>query len=82
MAAHGFSTTSSPSSRVSAAGSTTAAWTGLEEVNVLVRWQLGGREIVITESLLRVARRHTRCQDDAEDAYQRALERGGPYSFA
>ena len=26
------------------------------------------------ESLLRVARRHTRCQADAEDAYQRALE--------
>lgn len=26
------------------------------------------------ESLLRVARRHTACQDDAEDAYQRALE--------
>ena len=26
------------------------------------------------ESLLRIARRHTRCQADAEDAYQRALE--------
>jgi RNA polymerase sigma factor (sigma-70 family) len=37
-------------------------------------------ELIVTtitehaESLLRVARRHTRCQADAEDAYQRALE--------
>jgi hypothetical protein len=34
---------------------TTMAWTGLDEVNVLVTWHLGGREIVMTESLLRVA---------------------------
>lgn len=35
--------------------STTMAWTGLDEVNVLGAWNLGGREIVMTESLLRVA---------------------------
>ena len=31
------------------------AWTQLTDVNVLVTWHLGGREIVMTESLLRVA---------------------------
>ena len=33
----------------------TAAWTGLEEVHVLWRLHLDGRELVLTESLLRVA---------------------------
>lgn len=54
--------------------------------DVVVRGRFGRRravdpqELVVAtvaehaESLLRVARRHTACQDDAEDAYQRALE--------
>jgi hypothetical protein len=35
--------------------STTQAWTGLDDVNVLVEWTIGDRDIVLTESLLRVA---------------------------
>ncbi len=37
--------------------STIAAWTGVppDEIDVLLRWNLGGRELVITEPTLRVA---------------------------
>ena len=35
--------------------STTAAWTTLDEVHVLLRFHLDGRELVLTEPLLRVA---------------------------
>ena len=34
---------------------TTQSWTGLDDVHVLVSWDFGGRVIVITEPLLRVA---------------------------
>jgi hypothetical protein len=34
---------------------TTRAWTGLDDVHVLLSWNFGGRVIVVTESLLRVA---------------------------
>jgi hypothetical protein len=34
---------------------TTASWTGLREVHTLLTWHLDGRDLVITEPLLRVA---------------------------
>ncbi len=34
---------------------TTAAWTALDQVHVIARWQVGGRALVLTEPLLRVA---------------------------
>jgi hypothetical protein len=34
---------------------TTQSWTGLDDVHVLLSWNFGGRVIVVTESLLRVA---------------------------
>jgi RNA polymerase sigma factor (sigma-70 family) len=49
-----------------------AAGTGLgaEEAEALVIGLIGAH----AESLLRVARRHSLCADDAQDAYQRGLE--------
>ena len=34
---------------------TAAAWTALDDVHVLLRWDVGGRALVITDPLLRVA---------------------------
>lgn len=34
---------------------TTQGWTGLDSVNVIATWQISGRDLVVTEPLLRVA---------------------------
>ena len=34
---------------------TAAAWTGLDDVNVIASWDVGGRTLALTEPLLRVS---------------------------